>query len=42
MHSRTTILLLNVAHAADHMFLLIFAPAVAAIAADFGSRAGRT
>ena len=29
--------LLNVAHAIDHMFLLIFATAVAAIAADFGS-----
>ena len=29
-------LLLNVAHAVDHMFLLIFATAVAAIAADFG------
>jgi len=29
-------LLLNVAHAIDHMFLLIFATAVAAIAADFG------
>jgi MFS family permease len=29
-------LLLNVAHALDHMFLLIFPPAVATIAADFG------
>lgn len=29
-------LLLNVAHAFDHLFLLIFATAVAAIAADFG------
>ena len=29
-------LLLNIAHAIDHMFLLIFATAVAAIAADFG------
>ncbi|HWI15254.1 MAG TPA: MFS transporter [Burkholderiales bacterium] len=29
-------LLLNVAHGIDHMFLLIFATAVAAIAADFG------
>ncbi|MGE5169111.1 MAG: MFS transporter [Rudaea sp.] len=29
-------LLLNVAHAIDHMFLLIFATAVGAIAADFG------
>ncbi len=28
--------LLNVAHALDHMFLLVFATAVAAIAADFG------
>jgi len=28
--------LLNIGHAADHMFLLIFATAVAAIAADFG------
>ena len=28
--------MLNVAHAIDHMFLLIFATAVAAIAADFG------
>jgi len=33
--TRTT-LLLNVAHAVDHMFLLIFAAAVAGIAADFG------
>ena len=31
-----TALLLNVAHALDHMFLLIFATAVTAIAADFG------
>ena len=29
-------MLLNVAHAFDHMFLLIFATAVATIAADFG------
>lgn len=36
MHKRSTILLLNVAHAVDHMFLLIFATAVGAIAADFG------
>ncbi len=36
MHKRSTILLLNLAHAADHMFLLIFATAVASIAADFG------
>ncbi len=34
--SRVTSLLLNVAHALDHMFLLIFATAVAAIASDFG------
>jgi MFS family permease len=33
---RRVAVLLNVAHALDHMFLLIFATAVAAIAADFG------
>ena len=33
---RVTALLLNIAHALDHMFLLVFATAVAAIAADFG------
>src|SRR5437899_7040505 len=33
---RPVALLLNVAHAIDHMFLLIFATAVSAIAADFG------
>ena len=33
---RAASLLLNVAHAMDHMFLLIFATSVAAIAADFG------
>lgn len=33
---RSVTLLLNVAHAIDHLFLLIFATAVAAIAADFG------
>src|SRR6476469_8217772 len=33
---RATNVLLNVAHAFDHMFLLIFATAVATIAADFG------
>jgi MFS family permease len=33
---RPVALLLNVAHAIDHMFLLIFATAVAAIAVDFG------
>jgi MFS family permease len=36
MHTRTSAFLLNVAHAVDHMFLLIFATAVTAIAADFG------
>src|SRR5437762_8028954 len=34
--SRPTSLLLNVAHALDHMFLLVFATSVGAIAADFG------
>jgi len=34
--TRPAALLLNVAHAIDHMFLLIFATAVAAIAVDFG------
>ena len=34
--SRTASLLLNLAHALDHLFLLIFATAVSAIAADFG------
>lgn len=34
--SRAVALLLNVAHALDHLFLLIFATAVAAIARDFG------
>ena len=33
---RTVSLLLNVAHGFDHMFLLIFATAVASIATDFG------
>ena len=33
---RPAAVLLNIAHALDHMFLLIFATAVAAIAADFG------
>jgi MFS family permease len=33
---RATALLLNAAHAIDHMFLLIFATAVASIAIDFG------
>ncbi len=38
-HARTTrgtVLLLNIAHALDHMFLLIFATAVGTIASDFG------
>ncbi len=35
-HSRAVTLLLNVAHALDHLFLLIFATAVAAIASEFG------
>ncbi len=35
-HSRLVALLLNIAHAIDHLFLLIFATAVAAIAAEFG------
>jgi MFS family permease len=34
--SRTVTVLLNVAHAIDHMFLLIFATAVGTIAAEFG------
>jgi MFS family permease len=34
--TRGTALLLNIAHALDHMFLLIFATAVGAIASDFG------
>ena len=34
--SRPLTLLLNLAHALDHLFLLIFATAVAAIATDFG------
>ncbi len=33
---RGTALLLNLAHALDHMFLLIFATAVASVATDFG------
>src|SRR6185369_4729525 len=33
---RPTALLLNIGHALDHMFLLIFATAVVAIASDFG------
>ena len=34
--SRPAALLLNVAHALDHLFLLVFATAVASIAAEFG------
>ena len=34
--SRAPAFLLNVAHALDHLFLLVFATAVGAIAADFG------
>src|ERR1019366_9790238 len=33
---RVISLLLNIAHAVDHMFLLIFATAVATIAVEFG------
>jgi len=36
MHSKSTALLLNIGHALDHMFLLIFATAVTSIAKDFG------
>ena len=36
MTSKSTALLLNVGHALDHMFLLIFATAVVAIANEFG------
>ena len=36
MTPRPTAVLLNVAHALDHLFLLIFAAAIGAIAADFG------
>lgn len=35
-HPRPVSLLLNIGHALDHLFLLIFATAVGAIAADFG------
>src|SRR6185503_18537235 len=38
MISRQTAFLLNFGHALDHMFLLIFATAVAAIATEFGFR----
>ena len=36
MHNRPTMLLLNIGHAIDHMFLLIFATAVTTIALEFG------
>jgi MFS family permease len=36
MHNRSTSLLLNIGHAIDHMFLLIFATAVTTIAHEFG------
>lgn len=36
MHNKSTVRLLNVGHAVDHMFLLIFATAATAIATDFG------
>ncbi len=36
MHKLPTTLLLNIGHALDHMFLLIFATAVTSIAKDFG------
>ena len=35
-HSRLVMLMLNIGHAIDHMFLLVFAAAIGAIAADFG------
>lgn len=35
-HSRPVVLLLNIGHALDHLFLLIFATAVGTIAAEFG------
>jgi len=35
-HTRAVALLLNIGHAIDHMFLLIFATAVGTIAAEFG------
>jgi MFS family permease len=36
MQKKSTLLLLNVGHAIDHMFLLIFATAVTTIATEFG------
>jgi MFS family permease len=35
-HARSTVLLLNLGHAMDHLFLLIFATAVVAVARDWG------
>ncbi len=35
-HPRAVVLLLNLAHAIDHLFLLIFATAVSSIAVEFG------
>ena len=35
-HPRAVVLLLNIGHALDHLFLLIFATAVGTIAAEFG------
>src|SRR5690606_5193979 len=35
-HPRPVVLLLNIGHALDHLFLLIFATAVGTIAAEFG------
>jgi hypothetical protein len=35
-HPRAVVLLLNVGHALDHLFLLVFATAVVTIAAEFG------
>ena len=35
-HSRAVVLMLNLAHAVDHLFLLIFATAVSTIAVEFG------
>jgi MFS family permease len=36
MHNKSTVALLNLGHAIDHMFLLIFATAATTIATDFG------
>jgi MFS family permease len=35
-HPRAVVLLLNIGHALDHLFLLVFATAVVSIAAEFG------